>query len=105
MVVPQGIGDPGRTLRLAAGLTMCSRRSIAALVMFLFPSWYRPDRKYRSEERLSGPGPRWQRQVSVEGRVVSEELNPYCRLCRNAMRHGAKAALAILHCKPLTAAW
>jgi len=96
MVVPQGIGDPWRTSRLAVGLAMRSRRNIAALLTFLFPSCYRPDRKYRPEERLSGPGPKSQRQASVEKRVVPEELNLYCRLRRNAMRHGAKAALAII---------
>jgi hypothetical protein len=46
--------------RLAARLGPLSRRAITALLSFLFPSHYGPDRKYWPEEHyMRGPGPKW----------------------------------------------
>ena len=37
-----------------------ARKMIPALLRFLFPSCYEPDRKYRPEEHyMRGPGPKW----------------------------------------------
>ena len=36
------------------------RHPLSALLTFLFPFWYRPDRKYFPEEHyMRGPGPKW----------------------------------------------
>jgi hypothetical protein len=36
------------------------RSAVSALLTFLFPSWYGPQKKYRPEDHyMRGPGPKW----------------------------------------------
>jgi hypothetical protein len=40
--------------------TSVSHTICTALLAFLFPTWYGPERKYRREDHyMRGPGPKW----------------------------------------------
>jgi hypothetical protein len=43
------------------------RHPLGALLTFLFPFWYGPDRKYFPEEHyMRGPGPKWRKKHLAE---------------------------------------
>ena len=45
--------------RVIAGLVAVSHAVMTALLAFLFPDWYGPNKKYRPEEHyMRGPGPK-----------------------------------------------
>jgi len=57
-----GIGRAPRLLasRAMSGLASALHVAMTALVTFMFPDWYVPNRRYRSEQHyMRGPGPKW----------------------------------------------
>jgi hypothetical protein len=46
--------------RAIAGLASLIHVALTALLTFLFPDWYGPNKKYRPEQHyMRGPGPKW----------------------------------------------
>jgi hypothetical protein len=48
------------------------RSAVGALLTFLFPSWYGPQKKYRPEDHyMRGPGPKWRAKHASGGAKAS----------------------------------